>query len=190
MAARMRKRSLVLRLPRHEIRIGRPRDHPSIVDLLVEAFEDEPLCCVIWPGRKRFFGQRPRRGPEGTLVLCIRGNCVRPSVRTYVRTDVRPPPLAGPLSPRARSLGPQARPLKPQCRPLELQISLLRPQAKPQKPQASPLKPPTSPLRPQARPLRPLARPLKFQISPLKLQASSPRPQVSPLRPQASPLRP
>ena len=40
------------------------------------------------------FGQRPRRGPEGTLVLYNRGKFVR----TYVRTSVRPP-LAGPLSP-------------------------------------------------------------------------------------------
>ena len=34
------------------------------------------------------FGQRPRRGPEGTLVLCNRGNFVCPSVRPSVR-----PPL-------------------------------------------------------------------------------------------------
>ena len=31
------------------------------------------------------FGQRPRRGPEGTLVLCNRGNLVHSSVRTYIR---------------------------------------------------------------------------------------------------------
>ena len=37
-----------------------------------------------------FFGQRPRRGPEGTLVLCTRGNFVRTSVRPYVCTSVPP----------------------------------------------------------------------------------------------------
>ena len=33
------------------------------------------------------FGQRPQRGPEGTLVLCNRGN--------FVRTSVRPPLCLG-----------------------------------------------------------------------------------------------
>ena len=40
-------------------------------------------------GLRGLFGQRPRRGPEGTLVLCNRGYFLRPSVRTSV------PPLLG-----------------------------------------------------------------------------------------------
>ena len=38
------------------------------------------------------FRQQPRRGQEGTLILCNEGNFVNPYVRMYVRLSVAPFP--------------------------------------------------------------------------------------------------
>ena len=65
------------------------------------------------------FGQRPRRGPEGTLVLYNRGNlCVRPSVDTSVPPWLGLKPGLGGLNPDLRGLKPGLRGLKPGFRGL------------------------------------------------------------------------
>ena len=84
------------------------------------------------------FGQRPRRGPEGTLVLCNRGNFVCPSVRLSVCPS---PPLTGPQGPLAKPPRLQTRLPRPQTRLLRPQNRLPRPQNRPLRHQIRPLQP-------------------------------------------------